>query len=77
MGKNLRLLARDGLVFVSVSEADRRSRNIGLTRKGRRLLDGAYPLWKHAHDSLQNAHSKAFLDELRVMLKQISPAPYA
>jgi DNA-binding MarR family transcriptional regulator len=71
MGKNLRLLAEDGLVSVNVSETDRRGRNIALTRKGRMLLDGAYPLWKHAHDTLGKAHGREFLDQLRIMLKQL------
>jgi DNA-binding MarR family transcriptional regulator len=75
MGRNLRLLERDGLVVVSVAGSDRRRRDIALTRKGKTLLEGAYPLWKHAHDSLQKMHGREFLDEFRGMLSQVSPIP--
>jgi len=73
MGRNLRLLERDGLVTLNTPHEDRRRRDIALTRKGRAILEGAYPLWKHAHDSLQKAHGKEFLDQFRSMLKQVSP----
>jgi DNA-binding MarR family transcriptional regulator len=73
MGRNLRLLERDGLVVIDVAESDRRRLDISLTRKGKTLLDGAYPLWKHAHDSLQKRHGKEFLDQFRGMLSQVAP----
>jgi DNA-binding MarR family transcriptional regulator len=75
MGRNLRLLERDGLVVINVAGADRRRRDIALTRKGKTLLEGAYPLWKHAHESLQKMHGKEFLDDFRGMLHQVSPNP--
>jgi DNA-binding MarR family transcriptional regulator len=73
LGRNLRLLERDGLVTLSTPEEDRRRRDIALTRKGKALLDGAYPLWRHAHDSLQKTHGREFLEQFRGMLKQVSP----
>jgi DNA-binding MarR family transcriptional regulator len=73
MGRNLRLLERDGLVVMHVAEQDRRRLDIALTRKGKTLLEGAYPLWKHAHDSLTKTHGKEFLDEFRGMLNEVSP----
>ena len=45
----LKPLERRGLVKVSPDPADRRSRRIGLTRKGRTLLARAVPIWEHAH----------------------------
>lgn len=75
MGRNLRLLERDGLVVINVAGSDRRRRDIALTRKGKMLLEGAYPLWKHANDSLQKMHGREFLDEFRGMLSQVSPSP--
>ena len=73
LGRNLRLLERDGLVTLSTPEEDRRRRDIALTRKGKALLDGAYPFWRHAHDSLQKTHGREFLEQFRGMLKQVSP----
>lgn len=77
MGRNLRLLERDGLVVIKVAGSDRRRRDIALTRKGKMLLEGAYPLWKHANDSLQKMHGREFLDEFRGMLGQVSSSAQA
>lgn len=72
MGKNLRPLERDGLVDVKVSETDRRSRDIVLTRKGRALLERAYPLWRRAHQDFQEKHGAEFARTLRSMLGEVS-----
>jgi len=72
MGKNLRPLERDGLVDVKVSETDRRSRDIVLTRKGRALLERAYPLWRRAHQEFQDKHGAEFAKSLRTMLGEVS-----
>ena len=72
MGKNLRPLERDGLLEIRISKIDRRSRDILLTRKGRSLLERAYPLWRNAHDSFQNAHGMKFAESLRSMLAEVS-----
>lgn len=72
MGKNLRPLEREGLVDVRVSKEDRRSRNILLTRKGRALLEKAYPLWRSAHESFQEQHGAKFAEQLRGMLREVS-----
>jgi DNA-binding MarR family transcriptional regulator len=47
MGRNLRLLERDGLVVLTTPEDDRRRRDIALTRKGKALLEGAHPKRLH------------------------------
>src|SRR5260370_18238858 len=73
MGRNLRLLERDGLVTLSTPEEDQRRRDLALTRKGKALLEAAYPLLHHAYDSLQKTHGKEFLEQFRVMLKQVTP----
>lgn len=72
MGKNLRPLERDGLVDVRISKEDRRSRDILLTRKGRSLLDRAYPLWRSAHDSFEQEHGVRFAEQFRSMLGEVS-----
>lgn len=72
MGKNLRPLERDGLVDVRISKEDRRSRDILLTRKGRSLLDRAYPLWRSAHDSFEQEHGVKFAEQFRSMLGEVS-----
>lgn len=72
MGKNLRPLERDGLVDMKVSESDRRSRDIVLTRKGRALLERAFPLWRRAHQEFQDKHGAKFAENLRAMLGEVS-----
>lgn len=72
MGKNLRPLERDGLVDVRVSKEDRRSRDILLTRKGRSLLDKAYPLWRNAHDSFEQKHGARFAAQFRSVLSAVT-----
>jgi DNA-binding MarR family transcriptional regulator len=72
MGKNLRPLERDGLVDVRISREDRRSRDILLTRKGRSLLDRAYPLWRNAHDSFERKHGAKFAEQFRSALGMVA-----
>jgi len=65
-------LERDGLVDVRVSKEDRRSRDILLTRKGRSLLDKAYPLWRNAHDSFEQKHGARFAEQFRSVLSAVT-----
>jgi DNA-binding MarR family transcriptional regulator len=72
MGKNLRPLVRDGLIAVNVSDLDRRSRTVSLTKKGSKVLEDAYPLWKIAHSSFQKKHGRQFSEDLRGMLDLVT-----
>src|SRR6185312_6361316 len=45
----LKPLKRRGLINISPDDADRRSRLLTLTPKGRRLLVHALPIWERAH----------------------------
>jgi len=57
-GKNLRPLERDGLIAVSTSQEDRRSRVIALTARGRSKLMTAYPLWSSAQERFEAANGR-------------------
>ena len=72
MGKNLKPLERDGLIAVHISEEDRRSRIVTLTRKGSKLLEQAYPLWRVAQSRFEKKHGKEFSAGLRGMLHQVA-----
>jgi DNA-binding MarR family transcriptional regulator len=50
LGHTLRPLERDGLVELQQGEADRRQRQIVLTRHGKTVLARAQPLWQSAQD---------------------------
>ena len=49
----LKPLGRRGLLKIAVDSSDRRSRMIALTRKGRRLLIRAVPVWKKTHAAIE------------------------
>ena len=50
---NLKPLERRGLLKVTADKSDRRNRMIGLTRKGRKLIKAAYPVWERTHGALE------------------------
>ena len=53
---------RDGLIAANVSDMDRRSRTVSLTKKGYKVLEDAYSLWKIAHASFQKKSSASASD---------------
>jgi DNA-binding MarR family transcriptional regulator len=78
MGPVARLLARDGLVVIEADPADRRSRRISLTGKGRSVLAAALPLWRAAHDAVEAAlpcDAEALRRALRALSQEGRPAP--
>jgi DNA-binding MarR family transcriptional regulator len=52
LSRNLRGLARDGLVEITIVEADLRKRAVWLTETGARRLQRAIACWSLAHDAL-------------------------
>jgi len=80
-GKNLRPLERDGLVAVTVSAKDRRSRVVALTPSGRKRVGEAFPLWAEAQQRFEAANGRrksrnlrTELGELRIDSKQLQSA---
>jgi len=66
---NLKPLERRGLVTVNVNPADRRSRLVTLTAKGRRVLAKAIPLWKQTQSEVERlVRSDALRAELLAIL---------
>lgn len=58
LSRNVNVLEKDGLCESSPSEDDKRQREIKLTKRGKRTLEEAYPLWKEAQQHFYN-----FFDE--------------
>jgi DNA-binding MarR family transcriptional regulator len=52
LSRNLKGLARDGLVEITMVEADLRRRAVWLTETGARRLERAIACWSRAHDVL-------------------------
>lgn len=67
----LKPLERRGLLKVKTDPADRRSRVLVLTRKGRALLARALPVWKSTHEDIELANGSVNWDELRRTLRAI------
>ena len=66
---NLKPLERRGLIRIREDKDDRRGRRLVLTAKGRQLLKRAVPLWRAAHDSVDEMlGSDTGTDRLRANL---------
>lgn len=74
--RNLKVLERDGLVKVGPG-ADGRSKTVRLTAKGKRRLEAALPLWKHAHERMLRDFGanrwKSLQEELDTMRDRLHP----
>ena len=68
----LKPLERGGLIDVRVDPADRRSRELTLTRAGRSLLATAVPIWKRTHAQVERLLTGADLELLRRDLRALS-----
>ena len=68
----LKPLERRGLIKVAADRIDRRSRRIGLTAAGRRLLAQAVPIWKSAHGEIEDLVGARDADGLRRELRALT-----
>ena len=68
----LKPLERRGLIKISPDRADRRSRLMTLTPKGRSLLVQAVPVWERAHLEIERLLPDGDPDRLRRNLHTIS-----
>ncbi len=69
---NLKPLERRGLVELRIDSADRRSRRLVLTGKGRDLLTEALPVWRSKHLEIENLLAGSDADALRAELQALS-----
>jgi DNA-binding MarR family transcriptional regulator len=77
LAHNLKPLERDGFVVVEVSEADKRSRIIRLTKQGEAKLREAASLWQSAQDRFEKAFGVENAAALRRTLAVIASADFA
>jgi DNA-binding MarR family transcriptional regulator len=71
MTRNVQPLERAGLVRVSRSPEDARTRVVTLTRAGERMIEEAYPLWEEAQRRVRDFIGAARLDALRAQLSEL------
>ena len=68
----LKLLERRGLVKVTPDPADRRSRLLTLTPKGKGLLARAVPVWESTHKKMEASLPSGTAASLRTDLRALS-----
>ncbi|MGW5479519.1 MarR family winged helix-turn-helix transcriptional regulator [Streptomyces sp. NPDC004008] len=71
MASNLKPLAREGLVTVETSAADRRARIVAITPDGISRLKAALPLWQAVQDRFEERFGAGDASELRMSLEAI------
>ncbi len=76
LGHLLRPLEKHGFVKLEVSEHDRRSRLVALTRAGKAAVDKALPRWAAAQRRFESTFGKEVALEFRTVLKEIATAEY-
>lgn len=69
LAHTLKPLERDGLVDVAIDAADRRTRRITLTRRGRAKLAETDALWEKAQQGFKAAYGHADSESLRGALR--------
>jgi DNA-binding MarR family transcriptional regulator len=65
MGKMTGLLERDGLISISPSPSDARSRLVKLTEAGRDLFERTVPLWEEAQRQFEQLNGTEQVSSLR------------
>ena len=76
IGHNIRPLEADGYLSVTVGE-DRRSREVALTKAGRKVLAEAKPLWQLAHAAFEAAVGARQSAALRTTLGRVADSEFA
>jgi DNA-binding MarR family transcriptional regulator len=70
IGRNVRILARDGLVSMSRG-SDRREHTVHVTQKGREAVSLAHPLWETAQIAVADTLGEDQLKTLKTLLSQL------
>ena len=70
IGRNVRILARDGLVAMSIG-SDRREHTVHITEKGREAVSLADPLWQKAQTAVADTLGQDQLKMLKTLLSQL------
>jgi len=70
VGRNVRVLARDGFVALERGE-DQREAVVVLTKQGRKALDRAAPLWEDCQRHIESRVGREQLRGLKAILEKI------
>jgi DNA-binding MarR family transcriptional regulator len=70
VGRNVRVLARDGFVALDRGE-DQREAVVSLTRQGQKMLDRAAPLWEACQRQIEARVGREEMRGLKAILEKI------
>jgi DNA-binding MarR family transcriptional regulator len=73
IGRNLRVLSRDGFVTLGAG-SDRREHVVRVTEEGRQAVVCALPLWQKAQSMMVKALGQEQLETLRALLSRLEAA---
>jgi DNA-binding MarR family transcriptional regulator len=76
LGHNIRPLEGDGYLALSVGQ-DRRSREVSLTKSGRKILAEAKPLWQRAQAIFEAEIGRKKAAGLRSVLSRVAASEFA
>ncbi len=71
LSRNVRLLEKKGLITVSTGE-DRREQRIGLTDRGRDVIDQGIPFWEEAQAEVVATFGEEWVQHFLSNLKQLN-----
>jgi DNA-binding MarR family transcriptional regulator len=77
LGRNVRPLQRDGLIRIAPDAADRRSKQVELTRRGEKRLEAAHEAWRQAQARFDSAFGGSRAAELRALLRSVTATELA
>ena len=72
LGRNILPLQRDGLIAIAAGQADRRSKELQLTRAGAARLRAAVKAWDTAQTRFEAAFGTRRAKELRALLHEVA-----
>ena len=71
LGRNIKPLQRDGLISIEASAADRRAKELHLTKTGMKRLDKARKAWAQAQARFEHTFGTKRAASLRDMLRAV------
>jgi DNA-binding MarR family transcriptional regulator len=77
LGRNVLPLERDGLISIAPSAADRRAKELRLTKAGEQRLQQALAAWSHAQERFETSFGVKRAAELRAMLRAVAGSQFA
>lgn len=72
LGRNLRPLERGGLITLEIDGADRRSRRLAVTERGREVFERARPAWQAAQLQFEKSFGRDESAALRALLRTVT-----